>query len=240
ATQSAAPNARISETAATRVAALHHALKDRDAALRTYLDIAESEGLTSKTRANALLQGSGVYFEILQRRALRQGVTDEQWDELRQMLEVTQTAEGVSHQEVKIARLMRLESWTWQGQHELAVDELPAFIADYDETTDRREIATARIFGTISLNHLGRHVEALEQTEWVIGAYEPEEWVWPTWQGLPRAYFERFHAIYKLGAAAPELQRLAREIQRHYPNAGTTKTVTGLLERHGPRYRGHE
>ncbi|MBX3730283.1 MAG: hypothetical protein KF858_13970, partial [Candidatus Sumerlaeia bacterium] len=223
ATLSAAPNARISEIAATRVAALHHALNDRDLALRTYLDIAESEGLTARTRANALLQGSGVYFEILQRRALRQGVTDEQWDELRQMLTVAQTAEGVSHQEAKIARLMHLESWSWQRQREQVVAELEAFLADYDDVADRREVATARIFGAIAFNHLGRHAEALDHAEWVIGTYEPTDWIWPTHQGLPRAYFEAFRAREKLGAMRDELDHRAAEMEIWFPDRSETR-----------------
>lgn len=226
ATQSAAPNARISETAATRVAALHHALNDRDAALQTYLDIAESEGLTSKTRANALLQGSGVYFEILQQHRRRDiPVSDQQWDEMRLMLITARDAQGATKQDVKIAELMHLETWHWQRRREETAKELDAFLLKYQGAEHRREIATARIFGAIDLNYLRRHEEAAAHIEWVMAEYKPDEWVWPTWKGLDRGVVELFKAKEKLGASRSELVRLAEFMEKHYSDYGPVQVV---------------
>lgn len=237
ATKDAAPNSRAVETAATRLAALHHAMKDHDAALKGYLDIADNPGMTAGTRAHALLHGSSIYFEILQRRSrLKQPIEDEQWDELRRMLDVAREAEGASAHHVKIARLMHLESWTWQRRHEPAPVELEAFLADYEGPEHRREIATARIFGASSLNHLGRHAEALEHLQWVMDEYGPDEWIWPGWHGIQMAYTEAFASKRGMGASRDELVELASAIAKNFPDFGPGRAIVESREKWDSEY----
>jgi tetratricopeptide (TPR) repeat protein len=226
ATKEAAPNARAVEIAATRVAALHHAMKDHDAALQSYLDIADNPAMTQGTRAHALLHGASIYFEILQRRSrLKQPVEEAQWDELRRMLVVAREAEGATDHHIKLARLMHLESWTWQKHHEPAPIELEAFLADYQGPEHRREVATARIFAGSSLNHLGRHAEALEHLQWVIDEYGPDERIWPGWHGIQMAYTEAFASKRGMGAPREELVELAAAIARNFPDFGPGRAI---------------
>ncbi len=217
-TADAAPDSRAARVARTRVAAIHHSLENRDEALTHYLALLEDQG-DSPEAANAMLQGAGVYFEILQRRLRNdEPVEPALWDELRGMMTaVPQMPHATAEDRVR-ADLMFLETLSWQGSWEQAVAAEERFLATHDEAEFRREVATAHFFLGEDLMRLGIYEGALDHLRWVIEEYEGESEIWPNLNHLPRAHNQVWRILRETGAPDNEIAAAARDLLKAFPD----------------------
>jgi tetratricopeptide (TPR) repeat protein len=212
------PESRAARVARTRVAAINHVLGNRDEALSHYLALLEELGDESPEAANAMLQGSGVYFEILQRRMMSgENVEPGLWDELRDMMRSVHEMVGASSGQLIRADLMAMETLSWQGSAEGLIVEVECFLATWDTEEFRGEIATAHFFAGENYLKLGEIEPALEHFQWIIDVFEGESEIWPNMDHLPRTLYRKWQILIELEAPSGEIASAASALLDAFP-----------------------
>jgi len=211
-----AEGSRLCDTAMLRLGALMHRIDDRQSALDIYLELTESAGPESPIGAKAMMEASGIRFEILQR------IPDapvEDFTELQSMLESTLQHPALSDESRATALLMLAESYFWQADFTGCADKVEEFLPKLDPTTSRREMATLHFFAGFSYRMKGNQDAALEHYRQIVSHYPDQEVPWPGMDHLERARFEIFSIRREQGAEVDELVELAEELWRLFPDS---------------------
>lgn len=180
-------DSRIYQTAKTRLAALRHAVDDKEGALRIYYDLASTgKGAAAE---NATLQAAALEFELLQqKRWKKEEITEEDWKKCREFLMEVSAIDTYAALNRCLADLMLLETYYWQHDYAKAVELGEAFIAKYDEKEFRREVATAHWFTGECCLEIVKPLDAIIHAEKVLELYPTEQTIWSGCTHLPRTY----------------------------------------------------
>jgi tetratricopeptide (TPR) repeat protein len=215
---------RIAQVATTRLAAIAHALGNRDESLKLYLSLAEADSIAHSTKHHALLHGAGVLFEMYQRQSRTGNVSREQWESVRSLCRMV--VDGSTEvNDRATADLMLLETFQWEGDDEAVLLAIEEFESKYGEHDVRRQLATARMMAAISARRLGKYDIALIRWNQIVVAYKEESEIWPGMDHLPRVYFERIGTLKRLGVDKKIIDQAIDDLYARFPESNYTDIV---------------
>ncbi len=214
-----AANARIGQTAKTRLAALYHAAERRDEAYALYDELAETASDPS-VASNAALQATGVHFEILQRKVWsHEELPTGCWTELRAMCRAVRTRPGANLHEKARADLMFIEAYAWGRRVDEVAPFAQAYLQEYTGPQFRKERAVAEMYLGESLLAQGDYQLALDHFEGILRRFEGEM-IWPQVGIKARVQFRVFDTLVRMHADQELIVSAGQAVLDKYPNTG--------------------
>jgi len=218
----AGEKSRIYRVAQRRIAGIFHVLEKREEALDVFLAIRNDPGRTDKDRAEAQLQVTGLYFELLQRSKDR---TTDEMDTLLELCSASRSHPGATLEVMARADLMRLEALYMYGRYELYLKDFEAFTREHGTTVNelRTEIATAHFGAALALRELGRIDESLSHWQAVIDLAGSDLELWPEMDHVSRSYAFRVYTLRELGRDDAQVMVALSALIERYPQSVYTE-----------------
>lgn len=217
------PESRIYSVAKRILAGIYHVMKDRDSAIETFYSILNDSNASLEDKSDAILQITGLYFELLQHDSVP---TVQDWDEFHKLCTTARATKSINEQQLCRIDLMELESYGWQGLSVELQEAAKLFLSTYSSEKYPVETATAHMVYAFSLRRTGNYDESLTHWDAIIKLYpEGKDEIWPKMDHLPRVYFERYKTLLDMSAAKHEVASAANALIKRFPESSYTKHV---------------
>ena len=218
------PHSRIRYDVEYRLAAVDHALGNKQQALTRYAqltELAEDPQIVSKAGA----QAAGLQLETMQAKLTGEKViSPEDWEAVRTYAEEVRLSGG-REQDVVRAELLNMESYCWQGMPIEAVTAAEEFLSTHDENEYKLDTATVCFFAGEEYLKLGEYQDALRHFRKVVSLYENEREMWKGMDHLPRTYYRIWETLRKQGADESKIQEAAQLLLTRFPDSEYAKPV---------------
>ncbi len=209
-----APRAQVVARARLRLAALYHASGDRAAAASLYDEVKSQQGAGA---SRAALQLGGVVFEVLQHDQIP---ATADWVRLRDLLNDAVESEYSSPAEKVRAELMLVEAYAWQDGYAGCLSAANAFTSRQDvHSISRQDLATAHCFAGHAAYVLRDYPQSVQHFRRVIEYYPTEEAIWPGMDHLPRALYQVWESLTRMGAPAEEVGSAEAALKNRFPES---------------------
>jgi tetratricopeptide (TPR) repeat protein len=236
--QTASPEARIVQTARTRLAALYHVAGQRDDALFEFDDLAATAADPS-VQSNAVLQGAGLAMELLVEQVEQVGAgSNADWEDVRDRCKQVKGLPAATPLEVARADLIVTESHYWQKQYSAALGAAMHFLAEQGELPDggaappepdgpavggsapalRAEVAMAHLVAGECLQRKDLHDLALPHYRRIVDLFGDVEFM-PGLTNTQRAHYRIYDALRRGSGTAAEIATAARYVLQRWPES---------------------
>ncbi len=223
------PNSRIRYDAEYRLAAIDHALGNKQEALARYAGLAESAS-DSQIVSQAATQAAGLQLERTQAKLTGQKtVVAEDWNKVRAYAARVHSCGAKRMADRARADLLTMESYYWEGRSEDAVAAGESFLQVYDAEEHKQDTATVSFFAGEEYLKLGDYESALRHFHKVIALYEGESEIWKGMDHLPRSYYRVWEVMRMSKADEAEITVAAQALLSRFPNSEYAKPVSEWL-----------
>jgi tetratricopeptide (TPR) repeat protein len=185
----------------------------------------------SRVVANAKLGRAAAFFEMLMHPSDPSvPIPSAQWEQARAFCEAVVALEQAPPLNIARAKLMKVETYHWQKRWADTLQAAQQFIDTYNALQFRREVATAHMVAGEALHMMRQPGPAMEQFQWIINEYAPNEEIWPGLHNLARTYYWRFDIFYQAQAPLSQLIPMGNEILGLFPGTRYAELVQNALD----------